>query len=111
MTVIHSVLAGLLLIVAGWWALVAFNRLQQQWLLGAAGSAMARAEARGLVLQPLGFRARVVARGPGRSGAAIVVQWRTGLLGPRTVVRTSAGRRRLPLVADGAALDRLLDGG
>ena len=99
-------MAGLLLVVAGVWAWYAFNRLQQQWLLANAGPALDHAEARGLKLRPLGYRARVVAAGPD-----VVVQWRTGILGPRTVVRTASGRRCVALITDAAALEAALGAG
>jgi len=104
-SIINSVLAGLLLAVAGVWAWYAFNRLQQRWLLDAVGPALDRAEARGLRLSPLGYHPRLVA-----VSGDVEVQWRTGILGPRTLVRTAGGRRAIALVTDGPQLDAALDG-
>lgn len=107
-TVIHSVLSGLLVTVVAAWALYLVHRLQQGWLFSQVQEALARAAERGLVLAPTGLRSRLVARPA--EGAGPRIEWRTGILGPRTVVRASGGTRRLPLVRTAQELDAALDG-
>lgn len=99
-------LSGLLVAVAAPWLFVVFHRLQQAWLEQAAGAALDALPAHGLELQPTGFRSRLVARGPG----SLEVSWRTGVLGPRTVVRRGDERRVLPLVRTPDELARALGG-
>lgn len=108
-TVIHSVLSGLLVTVVAAWAFYGINRLQQGWLLSQVQGALDRAAERGLTLSPLGLRARLVAR-PTEGAAAPRIEWRTGVLGPRTLLWSAQGARRLPLLRTAAELDEALDG-
>lgn len=112
MTVIHSVLSGLLLLVLAFWGRVFFARLQQEWLLLRAGAAVERAEERGLSLAPVGLRSRLVVSGE-VDGRPVRLEWRTGLSGPHCVVVRGAqrlsARRVLPLLCTGEELDRALD--
>lgn len=109
-TVIHSVMSGLLLTVVAAWAWYGMIRLHQGWLLAQVEGALERAEQRGLVLSPLGLRARLVVR-PADDAPTVRIEWRTGVLGPRTLVRSSAGTRRLPLVRTADELDQALRDG
>ncbi len=96
-SVIDSVLSGLLLAVAALWAWAAFNRMQRDWLEEAADDALDGAEDLGLDLQPEGYRARLVVAGQAQ-GRRVRVEWRTGALGPCTVVQVDQQRQALPLV-------------
>lgn len=103
-SVIGSVVGGLLVAVVAAWAWLLYARLEQAWLEHAAGEALDAALARGLRLRPTGFRARLIAHGD--DGLRVV--WRTGLLGPRTVIVQRGQRRPLPLVRTRAELDQAL---
>ncbi|NOY25893.1 MAG: hypothetical protein GXP62_08480 [Oligoflexia bacterium] len=92
-----------MLIVLGLWAWLAFVRLQQRWLLSQCEGALDVAEELGLVVAPNGFQTRLVARGVVADGP-VRVYWRTGLLGPRTVIRGPDGIVRLPLLRTSQAL-------
>lgn len=104
-TVIHSVLAGLLVAAALPWALYFFSRLQQDWLEEASAGALDALGKHGLALAPAGLRSRLVA-----VGQDLRIEWRTGVLGPRTVVRRGDQRRVLPLVRTADELGRALEG-
>lgn len=107
LTIINSVMAGLLLMVGGLWAWYAMTRLHQLWLAEQAEAALDAAELQGLVLAPTGLRARLVATGRLASGA-VRVEWRTGLLGPRTIVWRGGRPRRYELLRTADQLDRAL---
>ena len=102
-TVLHSVLSGLLVAVLGLWAFYGWVRLQQAWLLDQAIEALEAAADRGIALAPTGFRTRLVAQGEG-----LRLEWRTGVLGPRCVLKRGGQRRRLPLLRTARELDQAL---
>ena len=106
MTVIHSVLSGLLLLVLAFWGRLLFARLQQEWLLLRAGEAVQRALDLGLQLQPVGLRSRLRAEGQ-LQGRPVRVEWRTGLSGPYCQVERGS-TRLLPLLCTGQELDQAL---
>lgn len=108
-TVINSVLAGLLLVVAAPWAWYMLGRLQQGWLLEECATALDRAAALGLALRPTGFRARLVALGE-VDGRPVRLEWRTGVLGPRCRLRQGDAAQPLPLLRSSAEVDAALLG-
>ncbi len=103
LSVLNAVLAGVLILLAAVWALVVFNRLWQLWLSTQAADGIGAAQAQGLVLQPMGLRARVIASGV-VAGRSVRVEWRGGVTGPHTRVVQGGAKRRLPLVTDAAQL-------
>lgn len=100
-------MAGLLLSVLGLWAWLAFVRLQQRWLLSQCDGALNAVEQLGLTVAPTGLRSRLIARGAVGDGR-LRVDWRTGLLGPRTVIIGPDGVVRLPLLRTAQALQQAL---
>lgn len=106
MTVIHSVLSGLLLLVLAFWGRLFFARLQQEWLLLRAGEAVRRAEDLGLQLAPVGLRSRLRVDGLVK-GRRVQVEWRTGLAGPYCCV-VQGSCRVLPLLCTATELDDAL---
>ena len=105
-----SVLAGLLIAVAMPWIWLLFQRLWQGSLLEEAGEAIALAQSRGFVLDPGGFRARLVARGE-LSGEPAVLEWGGGPMGTWSRLRVGGVRRTLPLLTSSVELAALLDQG
>ena len=107
MTVVSGALAGVLLLVLGFWASYAVARLWQISLYEEAEPAIVAAVARGLALRPTGFAARIVCEGE-LDDKHVRVEWRGGALGARTIVERGGERTRLELVRDGAALEAAL---
>ncbi len=103
-------LAGLLVALAACWAVYLMNRLWQQSLAEEVGPALAAAQARGFVLEEPGLRARIVAV-LGQGPQATRIEWRGGLLGPRTVLISPQARAELPLIRDEVALMEALGPG
>ncbi|MCB9781099.1 MAG: hypothetical protein H6742_21210 [Alphaproteobacteria bacterium] len=101
-----SVIGGLLSLVLVLWAWYFFQALQRAWLVEQAHDAIAAAQDAGLALKPTGFRARLVAVGT-IDGRPVRVEWRTGVLGPRSVVRGNS-TRRLPLITSPGELQQAL---
>ena len=89
-TVLNSVLAAFVIILAAIWTLYAFNRLWQSSLARDAAGAIAAAEGLGLTLRPAGYGPRLVAEGrcgaAGAAGRPVRVEWRGGVFGARTVL-------------------------
>jgi hypothetical protein len=106
-TVVSGALAGVLLLVLGFWAGYAVARLWQLSLYEEAEAAIAAAVARGLSLRPTGFTARIVCSGA-LGGEKVRVEWRGGVLGARTIVVRNGRRTRIELARDTAALERAL---
>ncbi len=106
-TVLNSILAGLLILVGALWAFIAFQRLWQQSLGEEARSAIAAAEALGLQRQRPGYGPRVEVRGQ-LGGQAARLSWVGGIGGPRTVLEVGGRRQRLPFVADAGQLSAAL---
>jgi hypothetical protein len=101
------VLAGVLLVIAGAWAMVIFNRLWQGSLAADAAEALTAAQARGLAVRPAGLRARLVAEGQVGS-ARVRVLWLGGVWGPRSVVEIGDRVRRRPLIRTAEELEAAL---
>ena len=108
MTVVSGALAGVLLLVLGFWAGYAVARLWQVSLYEEAEPAIAAAVARGLVVRPTGFAARIVCEGS-FGDQKVRVEWRGGAFGARTIVVRGGKRTRVELVRDGAALEAALE--
>jgi hypothetical protein len=106
-TVVSGALAGVLLLVLGFWAGYAVARLWQLSLYEEAETAIAAAVARGLSIQPTGFTARIVCAGA-LGGEKVRVEWRGGVLGARTIVVRNGRRTRIEFARDTAALERAL---
>ena len=102
-TVLNSILAGLLVLVGAVWAYIAFQRLWQHSLGREAQDAIAAAEGLGLRRQPAGYGPRVELRGD-LDGRPARVTWLGGIRGPRTLLVVGDRRQRLPFVADGGTL-------
>ncbi len=107
LSVANSVLAGVLLVIAGAWAMVIFNRLWQGSLAAGAAEALTAAQARGLAVRPAGLRARLVAEGQVGS-ARVRVLWLGGVWGPRSVVEIGDRVRRRPLIRTAEELEAAL---
>jgi hypothetical protein len=107
LSVANSVLAGVLLVIAGAWAMVIFNRLWQGSLAADAAEALTAAQARGLAVRPAGLRARLVAEGQVGS-ARVRVLWLGGVWGPRSVVEIGDRVRRRPLIRTAEELEAAL---
>ena len=107
MTVVSGALAGILLLVLGFWAGYAVARLWQISLYEEAEPAIAAAVARGLSIRPTGFTARIVCSGA-LGGEKVRVEWRGGVLGARTIVVKNGRRAQMELARDPAALERAL---
>jgi len=106
-TVVSGALAGVLLLVLGFWAGYAVARLWQISLYEEAEPAIAAAVARGLSIRPTGFASRIVCSGA-LGGEQVRVEWRGGVLGARTIVVRGGKRSRVDFVRDGAALEQAL---
>jgi hypothetical protein len=106
-TVVSGALAGVLLLVLGFWGAYAVARLWQISLYEDAEPAIAAAVARGLSIRPGGFTARVVCSGA-LGGEQVRVEWRGGVRGARTIVVRGKKRARIDFVRDPAGLDAAL---
>jgi hypothetical protein len=106
-TVVSGALAGVFLLVLGFWAGYAVARLWQISLYQEAEPAIAAAVARGLSIRPTGFASRIVCAGA-LGGENVRVEWRGGVLGARTIVVRGGKRSRLELVRDPKALEQAL---
>jgi len=106
-TVVSGALAGILLLVLGFWAGYAVARLWQISLYEEAEPAIAAAVARGLSIRPGGFTARIVCSGA-LGGEKVRVEWRGGVLGARTIVVRGDKRTRVEFVRDATGLDAAL---
>ena len=104
LTITNSVLSGLLLVVAALWCLYLVNRLWQGSLARDAEPGIEAAALRGLVLQPAGLRARLVASGE-LDGEVLRVEWRGGLRGTHSVIRWADRFSRVPLIDSEDALE------
>ena len=104
---VSGALAGVLLLVLGFWAGYAVARLWQISLYEEAEPAITAAVARGLSIRPTGFTARVVCAGA-IGGEKVRVEWRGGVLGARTIVVRRGKRSRVDFVRDSASLDAAL---
>lgn len=104
LTITNSVLSGVLLVVAALWGLYLVNRLWQGSLASDAAEGIEAAASRGLVLDPTGLRARLVARGE-VDGGMVRVEWRGGLRGAHSVVVWKDRFARVPLIDSTEALD------
>ena len=104
---VSGALAGVLLLVLGFWAGYAVARLWQISLYEEAGAAIAAAVARGLVVRRPGFASRIVCEGV-LDGAKVRVEWRGGVLGARTIVVRGGKHARVPFVRDRPALEAAL---
>jgi hypothetical protein len=105
--VVSGALAGVLLLVLGFWAGYAVARLWQISLYEEAEPAIAAAVARGLAVRRPGFASRIVCEGV-LDGEKVRVEWRGGALGARTIVVRGGKRARLAFVRDRAALEQAL---
>jgi hypothetical protein len=105
--VVSGALAGVVLLVLGFWAGYAVARLWQISLYEEAEAAIAAAEARGLVVRRPGFASRIVCEGV-LDGENVRVEWRGGALGARTIVVRGKKRARVDFVRDRAALEQAL---
>jgi hypothetical protein len=106
-TVVSGALAGVLLLVLGFWAGYAVARLWQISLYEEAEAAIAAAVSRGLAVRPTGFAARIVCEGR-LDAEKVRIEWRGGALGARTIVVKGGKRARLPFVRDRATLEQVL---
>ena len=104
---VSGALAGVLLLVFGFWAGYAVARLWQISLYEEAEPAIAAARARGLRVRSPGFASRIVCEGV-LDGDKVRVEWRGGVLGARTIVVRGKKRARRDFVRDGAALEEAL---
>lgn len=102
-TVMNSVLAGLVVLVAALWALYVFSRLWQQSLLDDAREALQAAPELGLAVAPLRTGPKVVASGQ-VGGRAVRVEWRGGIWGAHSVVVAGGHKTVHPLLADSGSL-------
>lgn len=107
MTVVSGALAGVLLLVLGFWAGYAVARLWQISLYEEAEPAITAAVARGLSIRPTGFASRIVCAGA-LGGEKVRVEWRGGVLGARTIVVRGGKRSRVDFIRDPAALEQAL---
>ncbi len=107
MSGLNGVLAGLLVAVVAAWAYYVMNRLWQGSLAEDAAAAIAEAQALGFELVEGGLGARQVAVLL-RDGEQIRVEWRDGVLGPRSLLYRGDEVRELPLIRDGEALRQAL---
>ena len=107
MTVLDGALAGILIVIASFWASYLVARLWQQSLYDDAHVAIEAASAKGLPLRRPGLRSRLVCEGM-LDGERVRIEWRGGVQGARTVLIRGRERTRVPLVVDGASLETLL---
>ena len=107
MTVVSGALAGVFLLVLGFWAGYAVARLWQISLYEEAEPAIAAAVARGLSIRRPGFTSRIVCSGV-LGGEKVRVEWRGGVLGARTIVVRGGKRSRLDFVRDPVGLEQAL---
>jgi len=107
LSVSASVISGLVILILMFWAFVAFNRLWQRSLSVDAAPAIAQAEARGLRLLPPGIAPRRAAEG--HIGSMFVrIEWRGGAFGTWSRVYLGDRIKDLPLLAEAADVERLL---
>ena len=106
---LNSVLSGIIVIIGTVWAWYALNRLMQESLQREAAAGLEAARAAGFALRPPEFRARLVAMGT-LDGRDVRVEWRDGVLGPRSVVRVGGRSRRTALITDAATWAAALHG-
>lgn len=108
LTILNGILTGVLLLIAGLWGWVLFNRLWQSSLRADAAAGVQAAQDLGLVLRPPGVRARLVARGQ-VDGREVRIEWRGGVRGARSVVFLADTRTTVPLIDSPQVLHRVLD--
>jgi hypothetical protein len=106
-TVVSGALAGVLLLVLGFWGGYAVARLWQISLYEEAEPAIAAAVARGFAIRPTGFAPRIVCEGA-LDDQTVRIEWRGGVLGARTIVVRGRKRARVDFVRDPAALEAAL---
>lgn len=104
---LNSILAGLLIAVAAFWACYVFNRLWQEQLAREADGALRGAVARGLTVLTPGWSAALVAEGRW-AGQALRVEWRAGLWGPASRLTWGGRRWSGPLLQSEEELGALL---
>jgi hypothetical protein len=107
LSVTNGVLSGVIILLGALWAMYAFQRLWQQSLAEDAADGLAAAKARGLTIEPVGFRSRLVAIGAIGS-QPVRVEWRGGLLGARSRVVLGDVDARVPLITSAVELDGAL---
>ena len=90
-------------------AVYMMNRLWQRSLMSDAAPAMEAAAALGLVFEPLGFGPRVRAVGEW-AGEPVVVTWKGGVSGSRTLLSQAGQHSVHRLIGSGAELRGLLGG-
>jgi hypothetical protein len=106
-TVINGGLAGVLVILAAVWGWYVRNRLWQQSIVEDAAEAIEGAVQMGLILNPLGYGARVVAAGV-LSGKEVKLVWSGGIWGARTRLYVDDAIWKVPFCTGLRALETLL---
>ncbi len=107
-TVVHGVLAGVLVVLGLLWALALWNAARRAVLREEVAGALAAARALGLCERQPGFRPAVVVEGE-VGGRPVRLAWTEGLRGPACRLRLGRGRgRRLPPARTGDELRALL---
>jgi len=96
-TVVHGVLAGLLVLAAAVWVWYVHNRLWQGSILREAADGLRVAKTVGLQMAPLGFSARVNMSGR-VDGIDVRMEWRGGPMGAVTLVRIGDQEWKYPLI-------------
>lgn len=107
-TILHGILAGLVVAIAAIWGSYVINRLWQEHLVEAAAGALDEAGRLGLrVLEPR-FGPCQVATGS-LAGRALRLEWRGGVWGEHTVLVADGRVSVLPLLRGAEELRRALD--
>jgi hypothetical protein len=106
-SVLHSILAGLLLALGLAWGRHLMHRLWQHSLSQQAAGAIEGAARMGLAVEPPGWGPRRRARGRW-SGLDCCLTWSGGLWGSRTTLDLGDRRRVLPLIRTRGSLEQAL---
>lgn len=106
-TTVQGVLSGVFVAAGAFALFYGFNRLWQRSLASDAADAIAGAEALGLVISPLGFRAHIEAAGV-LEGVSVRIRWKGGVGGEQTLLWLNGSRMSVDFVQSAAQLHAVL---